>query len=97
MEVKDYCKNMIVELTGWKAKMYDIVRKLDKLPSGEKEKYLPTLNELHIFIEELNERINNLEKACPTEWKADEEEIDRRTTALKSKMKEIWDPLHIGK
>ena len=29
MDVNSYCENLTIELTGWKAKIYDIVRKLD--------------------------------------------------------------------
>ena len=31
MEAKDYCRTVEVELYSWKAKMYDMVRKVDKL------------------------------------------------------------------
>ena len=38
MDVKSYCGSLAIELTGWKAKVYDITRKLDKMSSGDKEK-----------------------------------------------------------
>lgn len=41
MDVRDYCDSLVTELTGWKAKMYDVMRRLDKVPSGDKEKVLP--------------------------------------------------------
>jgi hypothetical protein len=97
MKVQDYCKSVSSELNGWKAKMYDVVRKLDKMPTGEKEKLVPTVNELHMIIEGINDRIYNLEKSCPTEWKSDEEEISSRMKEVETKMKGVWDPLHIGK
>lgn len=97
MKVQDYCKNVANELNGWKAQMYDVVRKLDKMPTGEKEKLVPTVNELHMIIEGINDRINSLEKACPTEWKPDEEEISRKMKEVETKMKGVWDPIRIGK
>jgi predicted nuclease with TOPRIM domain len=96
MEVKDYCGNVVTELTGWKARMYDVVRQLDKKSTGEKEKFAPQINEIHMIIEELCERIEKLQKECPTEWKPDEKEINARVAKLKDKMKDVWDPLHIG-
>ncbi len=96
MEVKDYCGNVVTELTGWKAKMYDVVRQLDKKSTGEKEKFAPQINEIHMIIEELSERIERLQRECPTEWKPDEKEISARVARLKDKMKDVWDPLHIG-
>jgi hypothetical protein len=43
MDVRDYCGAMSTELTAWKAKMYDTVRKLDKLGTAEREKVLPNI------------------------------------------------------
>jgi hypothetical protein len=34
---------MEAEHTAWKANVYDIVRKLDDLPGGEKEKFHPNI------------------------------------------------------
>ena len=42
MNVVDYCKGMEMELTAWKAKMFDLTRKVESLGSKEKEKVLPT-------------------------------------------------------
>ena len=86
MDVKSYCDSLEIELTGWKAKVYDIVRKLDKLSSGEKEKVVPEVNELHMLIEELDDRVERLEKECPVEWEPDKIELERKTTQLKT----IW-------
>jgi hypothetical protein len=78
MELKDYCSNMAVELTAWKAKMYDIARKLDKMPTGDKEKVVPEVYELHALIEELSDRIQRLQRECPTQWSPDEIEMNEK-------------------
>jgi hypothetical protein len=41
---------MEVEMTAWKAKLYDVMRKVDNLGSAEKEKVLPNIEDLHIFL-----------------------------------------------
>ena len=43
MEVKDYCLNVDMELTLWKAKIFDAIRKADHLGSAELEKVLPNI------------------------------------------------------
>jgi len=86
MDVNTYCDNLAIELTGWKAKVYDIVRKMDKMSSGDKEKVVPEVNELHMIIEELDDRVERLKKECPTEWEPDKIEIEGRTTRLQT----IW-------
>jgi hypothetical protein len=41
MDAKSFCDSLIIELTGWKAKTYDVVRKLDKMTNGDKQKVVP--------------------------------------------------------
>ncbi len=97
MEVTDYCKNLTMELTSWKAKMYDLGRKLDKVSTGDKEKVVPEVNELHMIIEELEQRIETLQKECPTKW--DPSAIEDKIDDLRIKLDETWDsvsPSDIG-
>ncbi|MFH2011201.1 MAG: hypothetical protein ABIJ37_00625 [Pseudomonadota bacterium] len=96
MDVRDYCSNMAAELNGWKAKMYDVTRKLDKLSSGDKEKVVHEINELHIIIEELNDRIDKLNRACPTEWAPDKDALDGKFNYMKNKLKTVWDQVSPG-
>jgi hypothetical protein len=49
MDIKDYCSKLQTELTVWKAKVYDVVRKSDKASSGDKEKVVPYINDIHIM------------------------------------------------
>ena len=67
MDVQDFCKGMEVEMTAWKAKLYDVMRKVDKLGSAEKEKVLPNIEDLHMFLEEMSDRFENLNTECPTD------------------------------
>jgi predicted nuclease with TOPRIM domain len=88
---------MRAELISWKAKAYDIVRKLDKLSTGEKDKVVPEVVDLHILIEELGDRISKLEKECPTDWSSFRGEIDTKIKHLGSKWQQIdekafWGP-----
>lgn len=97
MDVVDYCENLSVELTGWKAKMYEVVRKLDKMSTGQKEKVVPEINELHMVIEELTDRIEKLKKECPADWKPDE--LNEKAEGLRIKLDDVWDtvsPSDIG-
>jgi len=89
MELKDYCKNLAIELTGWKAKMYDVARKMDKLSTGERAKVVNEMNEMHMIIEQLTDRIERLTKECPTQWGPDELEMNSQSTALRIKLEEV--------
>ncbi len=48
MEVKDYCKNVDIELTAWKAKLYNVIRRMDELPTGAKQRMFENVNGLPI-------------------------------------------------
>lgn len=85
MEIKDYCKNVDIELTSWKAKLYDVIRRLDAMPSGHKEKVLPELEGLHMIMGELDERIEELRCENPTEWNPNREEIKVKLKDLSSR------------
>jgi len=93
MEVTDYCDNVIVELSGWKAKMYDLARKLDKMPTGQKEKVVNEVNELHMIIEELGDRIERLRKECPISWRPEKTDIENKIGYLGRKLEDVIDAL----
>ena len=85
MEVKDYCKNVDMELTLWKAKLYDVLGKIEKLPTGRKERIFEEVNGLHIIMSELEERIDKLRTECPIAWKPEHETIKKRLSDLSEK------------
>jgi len=41
MDVKAYCDKLELQLIAWKAKIYDVIRVVDKLPDDEKQKVSP--------------------------------------------------------
>lgn len=85
MELSDYCKGVDIELTMWKAKLYDVISRMDQLPTGNKQRMYEQVNGLHIVMAELEERIDKLRKECPTEWKPDQEEIRAKFSELNTK------------
>ena len=86
MDVKDYCKTLEAELTVWKAKVYDIIARLDKVSSGEKEKVIGQVRDLHALFVELDDRISRLKRECPTEWGPDKIEIEQKISTLTGKI-----------
>jgi len=91
MDVTSYCENVNKELTEWKAKVEDIVKKLDKMPSGsDKEKYVPQVNELHSLIDDIDDRIARLKRECPSQWSPDKVELDSRISQIADIYDEVW-------
>ena len=85
MEVKDYCRSIEVELHGWKAKMYDMVRKVDKLRGSEKEKVAVQVNELHQHITDMEHIIEQLQTECPVEFGPQKKQVEDSTESMKKK------------
>ncbi len=84
MELKDYCRNIDTELTAWKAKLYNVIRQIEQLPTGDKQRMYEKVNGLHIIMTELDDRLDSLRTACPTEWAPERE-------ALKGKLGDLGD------
>lgn len=85
MEVKDYCRSIEVELFGWKAKMYDMVRKVDKLRGTDKEKVTSQVEALHQHISEMERIIEQLQTECPVEFGPQKKQIDESAEGMKKK------------
>jgi len=85
MDVKDYCNNVDMELTAWKAKLYNVMRQMDKLPTSDKQRMYEKVNGLHILMTELDDRLDELRTECPTEWSPVKKEIKRKIADLGDK------------
>ncbi len=95
MDVLDYCKGMEMELTAWKAKLYDLTRKVDRLPSGDKQRMLGNVEDLHMLATEFEDYIQKLRNECPSEWGSQKKEIDHAHVNMRSKYEETME--EIGK
>ena len=89
MNVQDYCKGMELEMATWKAKLYDVMRKVDQLGSAEKEKVLPNIEDLHMLLEEMSDRVENLRTECPSDWSPVKKEIEEGTIDMPEYKKAI--------
>jgi methylaspartate ammonia-lyase len=85
MKAKDYCRSIEVELYGWKTKMYDMVRKVDKLRGTEKEKITSQVEELHQHISEMERIIEQLQTECPVEFGPQKKQIEESAAGMKKK------------
>ena len=90
MEIQDYCRSLHIELTGWKAKVYDLMQRLDRVYTGDKGKVASRVNGLHIIVEELSNRILQLETECPTDWQPVRVEIQNKLQTLSYEWEDAW-------
>lgn len=95
MDVLDYCKGLENEMTAWKAKLYDVMRKVDSLGTKEREKVLPNIEDLHMLLEEMNDRVTTLKTECPSEWSPVKKDIEDGSVDMRGKYEETME--YIGK
>ncbi len=95
MDVKDFCKSMETEMTAWKAKLYDVMRKVDNLGTAEREKVLPNIEDLHMFLEEMSDRVEKLKTECPSDWSPMKKDIEEGSIDMRGKYEETME--YIGK
>lgn len=89
MEVKDYCREMENELTTWKAKLYDAIRKSEKLGESRRQKVSPDMMVLHQLVEEIAQRVESLKTECPSDWSPIKKEIEQKSSDLQEKYKNM--------
>ena len=85
MDLKDYCRSIEIELNGWKTKMYDMVRKVDRLRGADEEKLSAQVDDLHKHIEDIERIVNTLQTECPADFGPQKQEIESSQTEMKKK------------
>jgi hypothetical protein len=95
MNLVDYCRGMERELTAWKARMYDLTRKVERLGFKEREKVLPNVQDLNMLITDISDRIEQLKNECPTEWTPQKKDIDKGPVDMRGKYEQTMP--YIGK
>lgn len=95
MDPRYYCDVMQSELTGMKARIYNIIAAVDKMPADKKGSLAPELSDLHLLVDELSSKIDTLKKECPADWDAHRKEIEEKKAALIAKIN-WWDAEHIS-
>jgi len=78
MKARNCCKTMEAELTAWKANVYDIARKMESLSGGKKVKILPNIEDLHILIAEMDDRIDQIRDNCKPETGIDDIRTEKK-------------------
>ena len=95
MDTRDYCESMYAELTGMKARIYDILRVIDQMPVEARARIRPQTHELDILVGDLSRRIDRLMAECPADWSKAKMEIEELKEQLVEKIN-WWDATHIA-
>jgi hypothetical protein len=89
MDVTSYCNKLESQLTEWKAKIYSVMRVVDKLPVGEKEAVFPSIRDLHSIVDEIDSELEQLSHSCPADWSPNRRNIEGKISELQSTLKRL--------
>lgn len=90
MEVKDYCKAMLAEVTAWKEKLEAMKKVADRYSSAEKEKILPLIEQIEKEVVAAQARVDQLENECPSDWSPMKKELDDLFGTVGTNLDRAW-------
>jgi hypothetical protein len=85
MATREYCSNIAEELEIWSGKLHELSGKIDRIPSIDKYKLFPLIEELHIIMTEMDDRLCEAMTSCSTIEGAEEEEVSGFKEGFKTK------------
>jgi hypothetical protein len=91
-----YCDNLATELAGWRTKFDDVVRKFDRADTGDKSKVYPHVNELHMILEEFEDRIRQVKPSCATGGEPEKFEFEVKFTGFRPIYRDVWQNVSPG-
>ncbi len=82
MEVNAFCSSLRDEMSGWRAKTQDIIRRTEGMSEGPGEKMKSSIDDMKGMIERIERTLERLERECPVGWDEERAEIERTVSAL---------------
>ena len=96
MEVKDYCEVMLSEVTAWKQKLDAMKKVADNYGSAEKEKILPLIGQIEQEVAAAQDRLDQLENECPSDWSPIKNELDDLFGTVGTSVDRAWRDFDTG-
>jgi hypothetical protein len=66
MAKKEYCSNVSTELEEWSEKLHKLSSKIDRISTGDKYRVFPQIEEFHMILTELDDRLCSFMQSCKT-------------------------------
>ena len=89
MDAYAYCDTLEKHLTGWKAKLYEVIRIVDGLPETEKETVYSSIRGLHAIVDQIDAEVEQLRTACPADWSPNRQNLDAKMAELQQSFKRL--------
>jgi ElaB/YqjD/DUF883 family membrane-anchored ribosome-binding protein len=89
VDVKTFCDSTGTDLIGWKAKLYDVIRKTETLDKVNKDEAAPLIKELNDLVDDVDKHIKLLAEECPLEWDSQKAEIQEKLSQVNAKWNDL--------
>ncbi|MGD8990481.1 MAG: hypothetical protein PVI00_03395 [Desulfobacterales bacterium] len=89
MDAIAYCDKLEQHLTAWKAKLYDVIRIVDRMAEKEKETVFSSIRGLHAIVDQIDTEVEQLRTACPADWSPNRQNLDRKMAELQLSLKNL--------
>ena len=66
MASRYYCSNVAEELESWSERLHKLSDEIDAIPTGMKQRMFSQIEELHIILTELDDRLCEMINSCST-------------------------------
>ena len=77
------------QLSDWKAKLYDVIRIVDKFTDKKKEAVYPSIRGLHSIVDEIDSEVEQLRVACSSDWSPNRQSLDTKMAELQQILKNL--------
>jgi hypothetical protein len=75
MAKREYCSSLAEELKYWSTRLHELSNKFDRVPSIDKYKILSHIEELHILMTEVDDRLCEMMTSCSSVESIKDEEV----------------------
>ena len=89
MDVGNYCERLREDMTVWKAKIYDIIRRVEKASAEDRQKFASTLDELNNIMDNIEGGVRKLENQCPLDWEPERAALEEKSRELSTKSDQV--------
>jgi hypothetical protein len=88
MEMKTFCSSMRNEMTAWKAKTYDLIRKAEDMSPKPNPRVKASIDEMKGMISRIEGMLEKLERECPVKWDSEKAEIEQAVCDIQERWNE---------
>lgn len=94
MDVKDYCNQMDMKLSGWKAYIGEVMQAADRLPAGERKALAPMVDRLQPLLQAIDSELELLKTSCPADWSPQRKSVENNLRELHETLKKLSEKAH---